>query len=155
MNRAVSAFQLATPVSSQAAQFVASLDDASIPTEVVQKARTCILYGFGIGLLCLKQETARVAEQSVLAIDGKAGSRGSTSLAGGHQVSVSAAVFANAIMLHSRCQEDTSGTAHLGVIVLSVALAHSFKSQTLGLFPQPFQASGLGFYASLALEDRR
>lgn len=123
MNRAVSAFQLVTPVSSQAAQFVASLDNASIPTEVVQKARTCILYGFGIGLLCLKQETARVAEQSVLAIDGKAGSRGSTSLAGGHPVSVSAAVFANAIMLHSRCQEDTSGTAHLGVIVLSVALA--------------------------------
>ena len=123
MNRAFSPTQLDTPVSSQAAQFVAGLDDASLPNEVAQKARTCILYGFGIGLLCLKQETARVAEQSVLAIDGEAGARGSTSLAGGHRVSVSAAVFANAIMLHSRCQEDTSGTAHLGVIVLSVALA--------------------------------
>ncbi|NBU83670.1 MAG: MmgE/PrpD family protein 4 [Sphingomonadaceae bacterium] len=123
MNLAFSPTQLDTPVSSQAAQFVAGLDDASLPNEVAQKARTCILYGFGIGLLCLKQETARVAEQSVLAIDGKAGARGSTSLAGGHRVSVSAAVFANAIMLHSRCQEDTSGTAHLGVIVLSVALA--------------------------------
>jgi 2-methylcitrate dehydratase PrpD len=107
----------------RAARFVASLDAATIPPEVAEKARCCILYGFGIGLLCLGQETARVAEQSLLAVDGTAGARGATSLRGGHRVSISSAVFANAVLLHSRCQEDTSGTAHLGVITLSVALA--------------------------------
>lgn len=120
------AIQPRTPddaVTGQAARFIAGLDAASIPEDVLEKARTCILYGFGIGLLCLNQETARVAERSVLAIDGEATGRGATSLAGGHRVAVSAAVFANAVLLHSRCQEDTSGTAHLGVVVLSVALA--------------------------------
>ena len=32
---------------------------------------------------------------------------------------------------------------------------HSFKSQTLGPFPQPSPASGLGYHGALALEDRR
>lgn len=111
------------PVTSQAAAFIAALSPTTIPQDVLEKARTCILYGFGIGLLCLNQETARVAERSVLAIDGEAGECGATSLTGGRRVTVSAAAFANAVLLHSRCQEDTSGTAHLGVVVLSVALA--------------------------------
>jgi 2-methylcitrate dehydratase PrpD len=110
-------------VSSEAAAFIAALDTATLPPDVLEKARTCVLYGYGIGLLCLKQETARVAEASVCAIDGESAGRGATSLVGGRRVSVSAAVFANAVLLHSRCQEDTSGTAHLGVVVLSVAMA--------------------------------
>ncbi|MDO8277804.1 MAG: MmgE/PrpD family protein, partial [Burkholderiaceae bacterium] len=110
-------------VTRQAARFIAGLNSSSIPADIQEKARSCILYGFGIGLLCLHQETARTAEQAVAAIDGEGGRRGATSLFGGQRVSVSAAVFANAVLLHSRCQEDTSGTAHLGVGVLSVALA--------------------------------
>lgn len=110
-------------VTRQAARFIAGLSPASIPADVQEKARACILYGYGIGLLCLHQETARTAERAVTAIDGEAGRRGATSLLSGQRVSVSAAVFANAVLLHSRCQEDTSGTAHLGVVVLSVALA--------------------------------
>ena len=110
-------------VTRQAARFIAGLNPSSIPEDIQKKVRSCILYGFGIGLLCLNQETARTAERAVSAIDGEAGPRGATSLFGGRRVSVSAAVFANAVLLHSRCQEDTSGTAHLGVVVLSVALA--------------------------------
>lgn len=110
-------------VTGQAARFVAALEPATIPAPVLDKARACVLYGFGIGLLCLRQETARVAAQAVLALDGEAGMRGATALAGGERVPVASAAFANAVLLHSRCQEDTSGTAHLGVAVLAVALA--------------------------------
>ena len=110
-------------VTAQAAHFIAGLDASSIPSDVLAKAQTCILYGFGIGLLCLDQQTARVAERTVVDIDGEAGLRGATALCGGQRVPVSSAVFANAVLLHSRCQEDTSGTAHLGVVVLSVGLA--------------------------------
>ena len=110
-------------VSGTAARFVAGLDSDRLPAEVAEKARNCILYGFGIGLLCLDQETARVSESAVAALDGEATARGATSLASGRRVPVSSAASANAVLLHSRCQEDTSGTAHLGVITLSVALA--------------------------------
>jgi 2-methylcitrate dehydratase PrpD len=107
----------------RAARFVATLDVSTIPSEVVEKARCCILYGLGIGMLCLDQETARVAERAARAFEGAPGPRGATALASGEHASVSAAACANAVLLHSRCQEDTSGTAHLGVVTLSVALA--------------------------------
>jgi 2-methylcitrate dehydratase PrpD len=122
MNNTVSA-PLRQSVTSAAARFVAGLESEQLPADVADKARNCILYGFGVGLLCLGQETAWVGEQAVAALDGEATLRGATSLASGRRMPVSSAAFANAVLLHSRCQEDTSGTAHLGVIVLSVALA--------------------------------
>lgn len=114
-----------TTVSGQAAQFIDSLDLESIPPEIADKARTCLLYGFGIGLACLGQATAGTAAQASLACDGDgAGARKkATVLFNGKPDSLSAAVFSNAVLLHSRCQEDTSGTAHLGVAVLPMALA--------------------------------
>jgi 2-methylcitrate dehydratase PrpD len=111
------------PVTRSAARFVAELGAASLPGHVAEKARTCILYGFGIGLLCVAEDSARTAARAALFLDGPAGGQGATLLATGDTGCVSAAAFANAVLLHSRCQEDTSGTAHLGVVVLSVALA--------------------------------
>ena len=113
----------ALAATARAARFVAALDAATIPADVAEKARCCILYGFGIGMLCLDQDTARVAERAARALDGAPGPRGATALVSGERASVSAAACANAVLLHSRCQEDTSGTAHLGVVTLSVALA--------------------------------
>ena len=106
------------------AQFVAALDARSIPKAALEKARTCVLYGFGIGLMCLRESVSRLAEDALVALDGeRLGSRGATSLLSGRRLSVSAAAFSNAVLLHTRCQEDTSGTAHLGVVVLSVVMA--------------------------------
>lgn len=109
--------------SAAAARFVSGLTLESIPAPVLEKARNCILYGFGIGLLCLDEATAQVAERAVIDLGGEAPRRGGTALISGRRMPVPAAVFANAVLLHSRCQEDTSGTAHLGVVTLSVALA--------------------------------
>lgn len=118
-----SAPQLVPSLTHQAGRFCASLDRARVPAAVLEKARLCIFYGLGIGVVCLPEATARVASEAALALDGSAGSLGATALAGGQRLPPGAAAFANAVLLHGRCQEDTSGTAHLGVSVLAVALA--------------------------------
>ena len=123
MKPAIMTAQTSDTITRQVARFIGGLSPSSIPEDIEEKARNCILYGFGIGLMCLNQETARTADRAVFIIDGEAGARGATSLFSGQRVSVTSAVFANAVLLHSRCQEDTSGTAHIGVVVLSVALA--------------------------------
>jgi len=110
-------------VTAAAAEFIDALDTATLPPEIVEKARTCVFYGFGIGLACLKQSTAAVAAQAAVELDGAPGGKGAAVLLDGRSGSISTAAFSNAVLLHSRCQEDTSGTAHLGVAVLPVALA--------------------------------
>ncbi len=123
MDHSSSTDQASEAISARAARFVANLNEADLPSEVAEKARNCILYGLGVGMLCLRQPMAQLAERAAWAIDGEAGARGATSLASGRRVSVSSAIFANAALLHSRCQEDTLGTAHLGVVTVPVALA--------------------------------
>jgi 2-methylcitrate dehydratase PrpD len=110
-------------VTQAAGQFCASLNTSNVPPHISEKARVCIFYGLGIGLLCLPEKTAWTASESVLQLDGLAGKSGATCLVNGVRAPVSSAAFSNAVLLHARCQEDTSGTAHLGVAILSVALA--------------------------------
>ncbi len=111
------------PLTHQAGVFCATLDVASVPAAIVDKARLCIFYGFGIGVVCLPEVTAAVAAEAAQALDGAAGTAGATALVNGQRLAPSAAAFANAVLLHARCQEDTSGTAHLGVSILASALA--------------------------------
>lgn len=108
-----------------AAGFMDSLVLSDIPADVQSKARDCLYYGFGIGAACVHNSYARAACAAMSELDGAPAGSGAVALATGDRLPVSAAAFCNAVLLHGRCQEDTVGSAHLGVVVLPVLLALS------------------------------
>lgn len=102
--------------------FVAGLDLTSLPPDVVEKARGCVLNGYGIALGSHPTPFAPVARRAAIAIDGQR-SDGATLLGDGRKTSVASAAMANAALFHGRAQEDTCGAAHFGTIVLPLLTA--------------------------------
>lgn len=103
-------------------RFVAGLDLAAVPAPVVQKARTCLLNGYGIALGGHATPFAPVARRAVLALDGERSS-GATLLGDGRKTSVDGALLANAALFHGRAQEDTCGAGHFGTIMIPLLTA--------------------------------
>ncbi|HEY0293757.1 MAG TPA: MmgE/PrpD family protein [Bordetella sp.] len=121
-----------------AARFASELSLDSVPPEIAGKARACLLYGLGIGLACVDSAYGRIARHALEALDGAAAQRGgATVLATGARLPLSAAAFSNAAMMHGRCQEDTCGSAHLGVAILPclLALIEADKAPAANLLP--------------------
>ncbi len=102
--------------------FVSSLKTETLPDRVVEKARTCLLNGYGIGLGCHDTPYAPVARRAALALDGERRD-GATLFVDGRKVPVSGAAVANAALFHGRGQEDTCGAAHLGAILIPMLTA--------------------------------
>lgn len=102
--------------------FVARTGPAEMPPEVVEKGKVCLLNGYGIGLGCHDTPYAPVARRAALAMGGEQAD-GATLLGDGRKTTVAAAILANAALFHGRAQEDTSGAAHLGTILLPLATA--------------------------------
>lgn len=109
------------------ADFVSGLDMASMPADVTERARLCLLNGYGIGLGCHDTPYAPVARRAALALDGErpTGSAlpSATLLGDGRRTSIAGAVLANAALFHGRAQEDASGAAHLGTEMIPLATA--------------------------------
>jgi len=103
--------------------FVAGLEVGRVPPEVVEKARTCLLNGYGIALGSHPTPFAPVARRAALAMDGECGAGGATLLGDGRRSTVAGAAFANAALFHGRAQEDTCGAAHFGTIVIPLLTA--------------------------------
>lgn len=104
------------------AAFIAQLNAETIPAEVVERARICLLNGYGVGLGCHATPYAPVARKAVLAMDGER-APGATLLGDGRQTSPGGAVLANAALFHGRAQEDASGAAHFGTELIPLATA--------------------------------
>lgn len=104
------------------AEFVCELELETLPDEVVEKARTCVLNGYGIALGSYTTPFFPVAEKAVLAMDGQRNS-GATLLASGQKSTVAGAALANAALFHGRAQEDTCGVAHFGAVLLPLLSA--------------------------------
>ncbi len=115
--------QIAKGATLAAAKFSHALSLDEVPQAIVVKARTCLLYGLGIGLACIHGRFGRTAVQALVALEGSSDTGGATALATGHRLSVSAAAFCNAVMFHGRCQEDTLNSSHLGVAIWPTLLA--------------------------------
>jgi len=104
------------------ADFIVGLDSRTLPPEVVEKGRACLLNGYGIGLGSHMTPYAPVARRAAISMDGESG--GSATLFGdGRKVSIAGAALANAALLHGRAQEDTCGAAHLGAIMIPLLTA--------------------------------
>lgn len=104
------------------AEFTSRLEMGRMPAEVEEKARVCLLNGYGIGLGCHPTPYAPVARRAVLAMDGE-GSGKATMLCDGRKVTIVGAALANAALFHGRAQEDTCGAAHMGAIMIPLLTA--------------------------------
>lgn len=109
-------------LSQSIASFVHRLDVDRTPTEVVEKARVCLLNGFGMGLNCHDTPYAPVARSAALAMDGEQRD-GATLLGDGRKTSIGGACLANSALFHGRAQEDTCGAAHFGTILIPLVTA--------------------------------
>ena len=94
-----------------------------LPPEVVEKTKTCLIHGIGVGLAAYETETAQNAIGMAKELGGDRG--GASLLVDGSKVGLQNAAFANGTVLHSRAQEDDyhPGMIHIGVVVIPAALA--------------------------------
>lgn len=105
------------------ARFVHALDARTMPPEILEKARACLLNGYGVGLGCHNTPYAPVAREAAIAMNGEWASGGATLLGDGRRTSVAGAALANGALFHGRAQEDTCGAAHLGAIMIPLLTA--------------------------------
>nr|WP_247897291.1 MmgE/PrpD family protein [Azospirillum argentinense] len=104
------------------ARFVAGLTLDNLPPDVVEKARVCLLNGYGIALGGHDTPYAPVARAAALALHGER-SDGATMLGNGRRTSVPGAALAGSALFHGRAQEDTCGAAHIGAVLIPLLTA--------------------------------
>ncbi len=104
------------------ATFAHRLSRDGVPAHIDERARVCLLNGYGIAVGCIGTPYALVAAQAALATDGEQ-ANGATLLADGRRASINGAALANSALFHGRAQEDTCGAAHLGAILLPLLTA--------------------------------
>src|SRR4030066_208925 len=105
-------------------KFVYRLAYNALPKEVVEKAKTCMINGIGIGISCHDVEYGKIARRIAVAEEnGIRKERSATLFCDGSKVSVMGAAFANTPLFHSRTQEDTIGSSHAGAVTIPTALA--------------------------------
>jgi len=115
---------MSNTVSERLAQFIYGLSYDTLPKEIMEKAKTCMVNGIGIGIACYDYEFAKIARQAIKAEEtGMAKEKSATIFCDGSRVSVMGAAFANAALFHGRAQEDTLGSSHTGTVVTPATLA--------------------------------
>lgn len=102
--------------------FVSNLSLETVPDDVIERARICLLNGYGVGIGCHDTPYAPVAREAALAMDGERAD-GATLLGDGRKTSAAGAMLANAALFHGRAQEDASGAAHLGAELIPLLTA--------------------------------
>lgn len=109
-------------LSSAIARFTSRLDAGTIPADVMEKARTCLLNAYGMALDGHATPYAKVARCAAIAMDGEVAD-GATLLGDGRTTTIGGACLANAALFHGRAQEDTCGAAHFGTILIPLLTA--------------------------------
>jgi 2-methylcitrate dehydratase PrpD len=111
-------------VAERIGKFVYRLSYETLPKEIIEKVKTCMINGIGIGISCYDIEFARIARETIKAEEaGMAKGKSATIFCDGSKVSVMGAAFANAGLFHGRAQEDTLGSSHTGTVITPAALA--------------------------------
>jgi 2-methylcitrate dehydratase PrpD len=105
------------------ADFATATSLAVIPAHVVEKAKSCLLYGISVAIASVVAEQPHNAVRSLEAEGEGSPLRGATRFLDGALCGAGAAAFANAVLFHARCQEDAHPAGHIGAVVLPAALA--------------------------------
>ncbi len=106
----------------QIADFTSKLTLDNLPPPVVEKARSCILNAFGMGLNGLDTPYAKVAREAAIATDGEVRD-GATLFGDGRKTTIGGACLANSALFHGRAQEDSCGAAHFGTVLIPMLIA--------------------------------
>ena len=109
-------------LSHRIASFTSALTLETLPQDVLEKAKVCLLNAYGMGLDCHDTPYAPIARRAVLAMEGEV-KEGATLLGDGRRTTVGGACLANAALFHGRAQEDTCGAAHFGTILIPLLTA--------------------------------
>ena len=112
--------------------FVYNCSLESIPTKVMEKGKTSLINGIGIGISCHDIESSKMARKIAKEDCGIVRDNGATIFCDGTKVSFMSAAFANSCLFHSRGQEDTLGTTHAGTIIIPAALAIAERNGNSG-----------------------
>ena len=113
-------------LTNEIAHFVSGLSLDTLPTEVIDKARVCLLNSYGIGIGCHNTPYAPTAGLAAQGLSGNIAQPdvgSATIFLNGQKSSVLGATLANSAMFHGRGQEDTCGAAHLGTIMIPMLTA--------------------------------
>lgn len=102
--------------------FAATLDVEQVPANVVEKAKSCLLNSYGMALGGRRLPYAEVASAAALATHGEQAG-GATIFLNGRITSIGGACLANAALFHARAQDDTTGAAHFGTVVVPLLTA--------------------------------
>jgi 2-methylcitrate dehydratase PrpD len=105
-------------VAARLGAFAAGLKYEDLPAEVVDKAKACLAHGLTVGAAGRVTGLGDIAEEAIGGGNGPA-----RLLTSGATAPAAQAAFVNAVLFHSRAQEDTHGTAHLGSIIIPASLA--------------------------------
>jgi len=99
------------------ARFAAQTDARTLPPEVVEKSKACLLYGLAVGIACMRVGQPSQAAHAV------AGAGAATRFFDDAKCDAAIAAFANGTLFHSRVQDDAHPAGHVGVVVIPAALA--------------------------------
>lgn len=99
------------------ARFAAQTDARTLPSEVVEKGKACLLYAMAVGVACMRVVQPAQAARAAYA----AGA--ATRFFDGAKCDAGLAAFANGTLFHSRVQDDAHRAGHVGVVVVPAALA--------------------------------
>jgi 2-methylcitrate dehydratase PrpD len=114
-------------------KFVHNLSYEKLPKEIIEKAKTCMINGIGIGISCYDLEFAKIARELIKAEEsGISQEKSATIFSDGAKVSVMGAAFANSVLFHGRAQEDTLGSSHTGTVITPAALAIAERNGNSG-----------------------
>lgn len=113
------------------AGFSSAVQPSRCPESTVRKARSLLLYGLAAGITSANATAPRSVAAALRREYGPAGGN-ATCLAGGMRVSMGAAAFANAVLLHVRMQDDAHPAGHMGTVILPAALALAEAKSSTG-----------------------
>lgn len=117
-------------------EFVVALDLQSMPPRIVERARALLLNGYAIGLGARDSQTVSDARDAAR-LQGLLSAGGATILGLRTRVNLTAAMQANATLLHARVQDDTLGSSHFGTVVIPTltAMAEAGESSMTNFLP--------------------
>jgi 2-methylcitrate dehydratase PrpD len=132
-------------VAGRLGRFAADVRYEDLPSDVLDKVRACLAHGLLVGSAGRVSPLGAYAESAVAVSSGPA-----RVLTTGRRLATAHAALVNATVLHSRVQEDTYGTSHLGTVVIPTALALGEQTRADGRELLTAIAAGYEVAAALA-----
>jgi 2-methylcitrate dehydratase PrpD len=103
--------------------FAATLSADRIDADLIDKARSCVLYGLAVGIATVDARADDHCGDLLGEVAGHQARWSATRLLDQKKLPVAGAALSNAMLLHRRIQEDSHPAGHVGVVVIPTALA--------------------------------